>query len=101
MLQLQHVRSEDALNGHNQMHAAAPRLFGKSVALIAASELNNPLLFASSFLPAASPGRLGFFIWRKSNILLKRACVATGENLSACDSESAAIFIKLCSANDR
>lgn len=61
MLQLQHVRSEDALNGHNQMHAAAPRLFGKSVALIAASELNNPLLFASSFLSAASPGRLDFF----------------------------------------
>lgn len=75
MLQLQHVRSEDALNGHNQMHAAALRLLGKSVPLIAASELNNPLLFASSFLSAASPGRLDFFMWRKSNILLKRAGV--------------------------
>lgn len=52
----QHVRSEDALNGHNQM-----QLFGKSVALIAAAELNNPLLFASSFLSAASPGRLDSF----------------------------------------
>lgn len=56
MLQSQHVRSEDALNGHHRMHAAAPPLLGPGVALIAASEINNPLLFTSSFLSAASPG---------------------------------------------
>lgn len=76
--ELEHVLSEDALNGHNQIRTAVPRLLGNKIVLIPAAQSRNLLLFASSFLFSATQGRLAS-VSRKSNILFNSLRVATGQ----------------------